>query len=429
MTRLLWTLAAVAVVIAGAVAYLGSDAKAEAPRFTLAPVTRGAIVTTVSATGTLEPVDTVEVGTQTSGTIAALGADFNQPVTRGQVVATLDPAVLTSQVHQAEATVIRLTADLERARVQRDDALVKLGRAEQLSARQLIPAQEVDTARSDAKVAEVGVTSAQAQLDQAQASLDQARVNLSHTVITSPVSGIVLSRNVEVGQTVSAGLQAPTLFVIARSLDVLQLSARIDESDVGRVAQGQPVSFVVDAYPGRTFTGTVRQVRLQPTVVQNVVSYTTIIDVPNPKGLLKPGMTATLDVEVARADDVLHVPAAALRFQPTAALLGPTAPAAAGRTTETAGEADGAPAATRGRAPQATVWTLRDGALTPVAVRAGLSDAVSVAVQSDGLREGDQVITGIAAGPTAAAPAAGGSPLMPSFPRRPTAGGSARQGR
>ncbi|MEZ5292354.1 MAG: efflux RND transporter periplasmic adaptor subunit [Vicinamibacterales bacterium] len=429
MTRLLWSLAAAAVVIAGAVVYLGSDAQAEAPRFTLAPVTRGSIVTTVSATGTLEPVDTVEVGTQTSGTIATLGADFNQSVTRGQVVATLDPAVLSSQVNQAEATVIRLTADLERAQVQRDDALVKLGRAEQLSARQLIPAQDVDTARSDAKVAEVAVTSARAQLDQAQASLDQARVNLSHTVITSPVSGIVLSRNVEVGQTVSAGLQAPTLFVIARSLDVLQLSARIDESDVGRVAAGQPVSFAVDAYPGRPFAGTVRQVRLQPTVVQNVVSYTTIIDVPNPKGLLKPGMTATLDVEVARVDDVLHVPAAALRFQPTDAML--AAASLDGRAGAAGAPAGAAQAgARRGRGPQATVWMLRDGQLTPAAVQAGLSDAVSVAVQSGEIHEGDQVVTGVAAGlPAAAAPAAGGSPLMPSFPRRPGTGGGARPGR
>jgi HlyD family secretion protein len=167
----------------------------------------------------------------------------------------------------------------------------------------------VDTARSDTRVAEVSVKSAAAQLSQAQAALEQARLNLSHTVITSPVDGIVLSRNVEVGQTVSAGLQAPTLFIIARSLDTLQLDARVDESDVGRVKVGQPVSFVVDAYPGSSFAGTVRQVRLQPTVAQNVVSYTTVIDVPNPERQLKPGMTATLDIEVARADDVLRMQA------------------------------------------------------------------------------------------------------------------------
>jgi HlyD family secretion protein len=369
----------------------------------------------VSATGTLEPVDTVEVGTQTSGTIATLGADFNQTIARGQVIATLDPAGLTSIVAQADATVIRLAAELERAGVLRDDAQVKLGRAEQLAARQLIAAQEVDTARSNARVADVSVKAAQAQLDQAQASLDQARVNLSHSVIASPVSGIVLSRNVEVGQTVAAGLQAPTLFVIARSLDVLQLNARVDEADVGRVAAGQPVSFVVDAYPGHTFAGTVSQVRLQPTVVQNVVSYTTIIEVPNADGLLKPGMTATLDVEVARADDALRVPAAALRFQPSASVLAslggapaPAVPTAGGR--------------------QATLWTMTGGQLTPVPVQTGLSDSISVAVVSDDIHEGDEVVTGVATTP-AAVTAAGGSPLMPTLPRRPGSGGGAPQGR
>lgn len=418
MKRLLWSIVAVTLACGGGLVYFGSDAKAEAPRLTTAPVTRGALVATVGATGTLAPVDTVEVGTQTSGTIATLGADFNQTVRRGQTIATLDPAGLTSLVAQAQATVIRLSAELERSAVQLEDAQVKLGRAEQLAERQLIPRQDVDTARSDARVAAVSVKAAQAQLDQAQAALDQARVNLSHTVIVSPVNGIVLSRNVEVGQTVAAGLQAPTLFVIARSLDALQLDARVDESDVGRVASAQPVSFVVDAYPGRTFDGTVRQVRLQPTVVQNVVSYTTVIDVPNPKGLLKPGMTATLDIEVARADDALRVPAAALRFQPTAAML-----TAMGATASA-----GAPVAAGQRA--ATVWTLAGGRLTPVSVQTGLSDDVSVAIQSTGIREGDDVVTGAAVASTGVAPTAGGSPLMPSFPRpRTGTAGGARPGR
>ncbi|MEZ5287360.1 MAG: efflux RND transporter periplasmic adaptor subunit [Vicinamibacterales bacterium] len=424
MKRLIISVSALAAAITAGVLYFGPDAKAEAPQLSLAPVTRGSVVVTVSATGTLEPVDTVEVGTQVSGTIATLGADFNGTVRQGQVIATLDPAVLESQVTQAEATVIRLRAERERAGVQLDDANVKLTRAEQLAARQLIAAQEVDTARSDARVAEVSAKAAQAQLDQAEAALEQARVNLSHTVIRSPVNGIVLARNVEAGQTVSAGLQAPTLFVIARSLDTLQLNARVDESDVGRVAEGQPVSFVVDAYPGRTFTGTVRQVRLQPTVTQNVVSYTTVIDVPNPRTLLKPGMTATLDVEVARADDVLHVPAAALRFTPSAELLA-AVPATAPAPSEP-------PAASRGAGTrrQATVWKMVNGELTPIAVKAGLSDAVSVAVTGDGLEEGDAIVTGArtSAAAAVAAPASTGSPLTPSFPRRPC-GGSSRQGR
>lgn len=415
MKRLLWSVAVIAVALAGGLAYFGSSARAEAPLLVTAPVTRGAVVSVVSATGTLEPIDTVEVGTQVSGTIASLGADFNQTVARGQTIATLDPAGLASVVAQAEATVIRLTAEVERAAVQLEDANLKLRRAEELAVRQLIAAQEVDTARSNARVAEVSVKAAKAQLNQAQASLDQARVNLSYTVITSPVNGIVLGRNVEVGQTVAAGLQAPTLFVIARSLDTLQLNARVDEADVGRVAAGQPVSFVVDAYPGRTFTGRVRQVRLQPTVLQNVVSYTTVIDVPNPGHDLKPGMTATLDVEVERADEVLRVPAAALRFTPSEAVRAALAPAAA--------SGDVAPG---GRG--AAVWVLAAGHLTPVAVRPGLSDGVAVVVLSSTLNEGDQVVTGAAATSASSVPATGGSPLMPTFPRRSSTGGGAGPG-
>jgi HlyD family secretion protein len=409
MKRLLWSILLATLLFGGGAYYWESDARAVAPALTTAPVSRGSVVARVSATGTMEPVDTVEVGTQVSGTIASLGADFNQPVTRGQTIATLDPAVLTSQVTQAEATVIRLRAELQKASVQLDDARLKLSRAEQLSQRQLIPAQDVDTARSDARVAEVTVAAAKAQLDQAQASLDQARVNLSHTVIVSPVNGIVLSRNVEVGQTVAAGLQAPTLFVIARNLDILQLNAKVDESDVGRVTTGQPVSFTVDAYPGQTFSGTVRQVRLQPVVTQNVVSYTTIIDVPNPRGQLKPGMTATLDIEVARSDDVLRVPASALRFTPSASVLA-----------STGSSSDGAPS---DRGPR--VWIRTVDGLTPVAVQAGLSDNVTVAVSGAGLQEGMDVVTGAAvdtASQSNAAPA-GGSPLMPTFPRR-SAGGN-----
>jgi HlyD family secretion protein len=417
--RLLWTVPLLTLILVAAVYYWNGDARAVAPQLMVAPVTRGSVVAKVSATGTLDPVDTVQVGTQVSGTIATLGADFNEPVRQGQTIATLDQAVFSSQVTQAEATVIRLRAELQRAKVQLDDSKLKLSRAEQLAQRQLIAAQEVDTARSDTKVAEVTVSSAEAQLNQAEAALDQAKVNLSHTVIVSPVSGIVLSRNVEVGQTVAAGLQAPTLFIIARNLDTLQLNARVDESDVGRVKPNQPVTFTVDAYPGKDFTGKVRQVRLQPTVTNNVVSYTTVIDVPNPEQQLKPGMTATLDIEVARADDVLQVPAAALRFTPTDAVL------------ESTGSAPEANTGRRGgRGSQ--VWIQTATGIAPLTVRAGLTDNVMVEVTGPGLEEGEQVVTGLAATNAAPGAANSGSPLMPSFPRRNTnrnSGGAARTGR
>ncbi len=272
MKRLLWMAAVIVAMAAGALYYVRVDVAAAPTELSTATVSRGDVVQTVEATGTLQPLDTVEVGTQVSGTIASLGTDFNQVVKKGQVIATLDPALFQTQVDQARATAARLQSDVRQADVQLEDARLKLSRAEQLAARQLLPQQDVDTARSTARVAEAALDGARAQLAQAEAALKQAEVNLSHTVIASPTDGIVLSRNVEAGQTVSAGLQAPTLFVIARDLTRLELQARVDEADIGGVRQGHPVTFTVDAYPRQTFTGTVRLVRLQPQTVQNVVT-------------------------------------------------------------------------------------------------------------------------------------------------------------
>jgi HlyD family secretion protein len=376
------------------------------PALALAEVTRGSVVSTVDATGTLQTVDTVEVGTQVSGSIASLGVDFNDTVKRGQIVATLDQALFLSQIQQAEAQVIRLRAEHERARVSLVDAETKLKRARQLGDRQLLAQSEVEAAEVAVDLARASLNAAKAQLTQAEGALAQARVNLSYTVIRSPVDGIVLKRNVDVGQTVSAGLQAPTLFVIARSLERLQLAASVAESDVGRVQDGQPVTFTVDAYPQVTFTGVVRQVRLQPTVVQNVVSYTTIIDVPNSGSRLKPGMTATLAIEVERADDVLKVPASAVRFKPPDEVL------SAYGGTEQPSRAEG---------PGVTVWQLADGALRPVHVRTGLSDGTSVAIVEGPLVEGAQVVTSVLTTPSSVGTSSSGSPLVPSMPRRPGA--------
>ncbi len=250
-----------------------------------------------------------------------LGADFNSRVTAGQVLATLDPASLQAQVDQASATVARLAAEVNRAKVTLADADTKLRRAEALSRDQLISDADLDTARSTRDAAQASVVSAQAQVVQAKASLDQARVNIGHTIIRAPSAGVVLSRNVEVGQTVTSGLQTPTLFVIARDLQKMELQASVDEADIARVAAGQAVAFTVDAHGARQFAGRVSQVRLQPIVAQNVVSYTTMIDVDNPDLALKPGMTATVRIETARDDDTLRVPAAAVRFRPTADVL------------------------------------------------------------------------------------------------------------
>jgi HlyD family secretion protein len=424
MKRLLW-IAGVCVLVAAAVGYyVKVDVSAAPTQLTFDSVSRGDVVATVEATGTLQPVDTVEVGTQVSGTLASIGTDFNEMVKRGQVLATLDPALFQTQIDQAQATVIRLRAEVDKAQVQVEDAQLKLKRAEQLAADQLLPRQDVDNARSTYRVAETSLTGAKAQLTQADAALTQAKVNLSHTVITSPTDGIVLSRNVEVGQTVSAGLQAPTLFVIARDLTRLELQARVDESDVGGVKTGATVTFTVDAYPRRRFNGQVRLVRLQPVTVQNVVTYTTIIDVPNDDGQLKPGMTSTVSIETARADNVLRVPASALRFVPTEGLLkefGGGVPEA-----DTQGQA-------QNRRRAQAIWQLSGGHLQKLPVRVGVSDGANVEIVSDGLSEGASIITGVARSEKteAAAPATSGSPLVPQMPRRPGGAnaGVARQGR
>ena len=318
MTKRFWLTIAVLAFVAVAVAYFRfNDVAAETPVLNSAEVTRGAVVSTVEATGTLEAVTTVQVGTQMSGVIKTLHADFNSKVRRGMVIAELDPSLFDTQVEQARATVVRLEAEVERARIQSDDAQVKLRRARELFEKQLVAANDLESAESTARAAEAAVKAAEAQVVQARASLNQGQVNLSHTIIRSPIDGVVIARNVDVGQTVAASMTAPTLYVIARDLSEMRVNASIDESDIGEIQPGQPVRFRVDAYPERTFTGTVWQVRLQPEVQQNVVSYVTVIDVPNPDLKLKPGMTAAVTIETARADEVVRVPNAALRFRPT----------------------------------------------------------------------------------------------------------------
>ncbi len=296
---------------------------------TAAPIIRGDIVDRVGATGTLQAVTTVQVGTQVSGTIQNLYADFNSIVRKGQVLARLDPSLFQTQIEQARANLIRSQADLDRLRVALDDARTKLARAKELSDRQLIPRSELEAADINVRSADAQIRSADAQVTQAQASLNQNQVNLAHTVIEAPIDGLVISRNVDVGQTVAASMQAPTLFVLAADLTKMQVVANLDESDVGRIRPGQHVSFRVDAYPADEFTGSVAQVRLQPIVQQNVVTYATVIDVPNVELKLKPGMTANVNIEIARRQNVLRVPNAALRFRPTSeifAALGQTSP-------------------------------------------------------------------------------------------------------
>lgn len=316
MKRAIFVLLILAAIGAGAGAYYMKRGGEEVAVNT-APVTRGDIVDTVGASGALQAVTTVQVGTQVSGTIAWLGADFNSIVRRGQVITRLDPSLFQAQVEQARANLLRSQADLERNKVALADAETKYARAQELAARSLIPQSELDAAKVAVDAAKATLQSSQASVSQAQASLNQSQVNFEHTVIMAPIDGIVTQRNVDVGQTVAASLQSPTLFIIAADLTKMQVNANIDEADIGRIRPGQHVTFRVDAYPTEEFQGTVAQIRLQPLVVQNVTTYGTVIDVPNTELKLKPGMTATVKVEVAKRTDVLRVPNAALRFRPT----------------------------------------------------------------------------------------------------------------
>ena len=362
-------------------------------------VTRGSIVTQVSATGTLEAVTTVQVGSQVSGIIETLNADFNSVVKKGQVLARLEPSLFRSAIEQAQANLVRAEADHERVRLTLTDAETRLARARELSARQLIPANELEAAEVVRASTEAQLRSSAASVTQARASLQQAQVNLSKTVITSPIDGVVISRNVDVGQTVAASLSAPTLFLLAADLTQMQLNASFDESDLGNIASGQPVSFTVDAYPGEAFSGVVNQVRLNPVVIANVVTYAAIITAPNPELKLKPGMTATLDVEVARKDDVLRVPAAAIRFKPSAEQL----------EAMNAIATDASP-----RQPQ--VWQDTGEAIVGVRIRTGLTDGVWTEVLDAPFAEGTRLVTRVTVGDAASQPARNGAssnPLMP----------------
>ncbi len=318
MKKLIFSVIAVVVVGISLGAYYNLKRNGPAPDIVTGKITKGSVVDTVGATGTLQAVTTVQVGSQVSGTVAELYADFNSIVHKGQVIARLDPSLFQTQIDQQQANLIRSEADLERLNVSLDDAKVKLARAEDLRKRNLISQSDLETAQVAARSAQAQLQSQQAQVTQARASLNQAKVNLEHTVITAPIDGIVISRNVDVGQTVAASMQAPTLYVLAADLSKMQVIASIDEADVGRIRPGQLVKFRVDAYPTEEFIGRGVADPAQPVVVQNVVTYNTVIDVPNPQLKLKPGMTANVTVEIARADNVLRVPASALRFRPTA---------------------------------------------------------------------------------------------------------------
>ena len=305
-------------------------------KFRLVKVERGEVDLIVTATGTINPVINVLVGSQVSGTIKALYADFNSQVKEGQVIAQIDPAIFQAQVDQAKANVLNTQAsllnaqaNLVKAEVAVVDAKRNLDRNKPLLDRQVIAQATLDTAQvnydtavAQIEVAKAQVDSSKAQGEQAKAALNLAETNLRYATIRSPVNGTVVSRNVDVGQTVAASLQAPTIFTIAKDLTKMQVDTNVSEADVGRITMGQDATFTVDAYPGRIFRGKVSEIRIAPIIIQNVVTYDVVIHVDNKDLKLMPGMTANLSVMIAHREGVLKIPNSALRFQPESAKQG-----------------------------------------------------------------------------------------------------------
>jgi HlyD family secretion protein len=350
------------------------------PALTTQPATRGSVVRVVTSTGTLEAVTTVQVGAEVSGIVEKLDTDFNQIVKKGQIVAELEQSTFITAVDEAKAALANAQADAERLRVAAAQADSTLSRDRGLAVEQLIPAQDLETAVTASHTAAADVVAADAAVAQAKAAVESAEASLSKTVIKSPIDGVVVARSVDVGQTVNAGFSAPTLFVIAADLSQLQIEASIDESDMGAIAVAQPVEFHVDAFPEQTFHGTVQQIRLNPAVVQNVVTYSAMVSAPNPQLLLKPGMTATLNVEVARKDNVLRAPNAALRFRldpAIAARLGAPAP----------------PVAATGHPLPPTVWVSNGRSVSRVVVQTGLTDATQTEIIGAPFAEGSPLVT------------------------------------
>jgi HlyD family secretion protein len=403
MRRVVWggAVAAVALVAVGLIVRHGS---AQAEQYRFVSIERGDVASTVSATGTLDPVRTVQVGTQVSGQISALYADYNSHVKKGELIAQLDPTLLQEAVTGAQA-------DEEKAKADLDEDKFLLEQSDSLFKKNVVTESDYRSALHAWQVADAANTSA-------QAALYRARQNLRYANVYAPIDGIVIERNVQVGQTVAASFSAPQLFLIAQDLTQMQILAQVDESDIGRIHDGEPVSFTVEAYPNRTFQGTVSQVRLEPTTSDNVVEYTVVVDVNNKDGKLLPGMTATVTFLVNKADNVLEVPNAAVRFRPSQQMIAEVGGAArdstggrggrrrfaraAGRTADLAGgfgfsgPPEASPWAAGADTHSATLWYFdAAGKLHTSRVKTGLSNDEVTQVSGPGLHAGMQIVAGV----------------------------------
>ena len=409
MKRIIVPIAVVAVLVAAF--WIIRSRRAEgASAYRFAQVERGDVTQVVSTTGKLQAIKSVQVGTQVSGQISELHVDFNDRVRKGQLLARIDPTVLEQEVRSAEASVERASASLDEKRRQFDrDTL--------LFERKVLSESDYETSRYNWRVA-------RAELQSARIALARARRNLAYTEITAPIAGVVVERNVDVGQTVAASFSAPQLFLLAEDLSKLEILADVDESDIGQITQGQDVSFTVQSYPDRTFHGKVKQVRLQSTTTSNVVTYTVVVSVENPGGKLLPGMTATVDFEVAKAADVLKVPSAALRLQPTTAMLAQlpkrarpdstrrqpgAARTGSGRRDSTLARRAPADSASMGR-----LWYVDEkGKLAMMPVRTGISDGKATEISGPPrLAAGLKVIVAVTSGKASKTTSATKSPFQ-----------------
>ena len=345
---------------------------AQSVHYEVATIQRGRIQARVTATGTVNPIKTVQVGTQVSGTIQGLGADFNSVVTPGQMIAQIDPRLFQASVNQARANLLVARANTRKARIAARDARRIAGRNHELADQQLIAQQTADTSEANAQVAEAAVDAAAALETQAQAALDTSKLSLAFTKIASPITGTVISRNVDVGQTVAASFASPTLFLIGEDLTKMQVDTNIAEADIGRLSRGLAASFTVDAYPTETFHAVIRQIRISPQVIQNVVTYDAVLEVANPGSRLAPGMTANVELVYADRSDVVRVPNAALRFHPQPELVGGALPVP--------------PLGHK------LVWVERDGKLAPIEIVTGVSDGTWTELVEGSLAADDHLV-------------------------------------
>jgi HlyD family secretion protein len=379
--------ALIAVAIAGGAyyAYRHSTVLTLEQRYRIQDVEKGDILQTVSANGTLNPVVLVSVGTQVSGTVTKLYVDFNDTVEKGQPLLELDRSLLAAQARQSAASIGNISATLELARA--NEARMKT-----LFAQEYVSRQEMDQATQARK-------SAEAQLAQARAAADKDQVNLNYTTIRSPVSGIVVDRVVDLGQTVAASLQTPTLIKIAQDLSEMRIDSSFAEADIGKIKVGQKVRFTVDAFPDKNFSGEVQQIRMNPTTTQNVVTYNVRVSLQNPEHILLPGMTAYVNIVVARRNDVLMVPNAALRFKPADANEKEKAPEPVTTRPGRNGAQNGERRSGEGRGKKrdgnsGTVYVVEGKTLRPVSVQLGITDNRNTEVLDDELKAGDRVVVG-----------------------------------